>query len=54
MVAHRPYKVHAHRFRTALSHPWVRGYDLNNDVREFWKSMDIDTADLQRRGSGSH
>jgi ABC-type transport system substrate-binding protein len=54
MVAYMPYKVHVHRVLTDLAHPWVRGYDANNFVREFWKYVDIDTAELQRRGGGSH
>ncbi|MFO1297662.1 MAG: ABC transporter substrate-binding protein [Rubrivivax sp.] len=53
MVAYMPYKVHAHRFVTDLMHPWVLGYHRNNFVREFWKYVDIDTAELQRRGGGA-
>jgi ABC-type transport system substrate-binding protein len=54
MVAYMPYKVHVHRVWTDLAHPWVRGYDSNNFVRDFWKYVDIDTAELQRRGGAAH
>jgi len=54
MVAYMPYKVHVHRFVTDLAHPWVLGYQRNNFVREFWKYVDIDLAELQRRGGGAH
>ena len=49
MVAYMPYKVHAHRIWTDLSQPWVRGYHRNIYVREFWKYVDIDSAELARR-----
>jgi ABC-type transport system substrate-binding protein len=54
MVAYMPYKVHVHRFVTDLAHPWVLGYQRNNYVREFWKYVDIDAGELQRRGAGVH
>ncbi|MBE0549968.1 MAG: bicyclomycin resistance protein [Rubrivivax sp.] len=54
MVAYMPYKVHVHRIWTDLSHPWVLGYDRNIYVREFWKYIDIDPAELRRRGSANH
>jgi ABC-type transport system substrate-binding protein len=54
MVAYMPYKVHVHRIFTDLAHPWVVGYQRNIFVREFYKYVDIDTALLQKRGSGSH
>ncbi|MBL8288544.1 MAG: bicyclomycin resistance protein [Rubrivivax sp.] len=53
MVAYMPYKFHVHRFVTDLAHPWVLGYQRNNYVREFWKYVDIDAAELQRRGGGA-
>jgi ABC-type transport system substrate-binding protein len=49
MVAYMPYKIHVHRIFTDLAQPWVRGYHRNLYVREFWKYVDIDTAELQRR-----
>jgi ABC-type transport system substrate-binding protein len=49
MVAYMPYKLHVHRFFTDLAHPWVKGYARNLTVREFWKYVDIDTAELQKR-----
>jgi ABC-type transport system substrate-binding protein len=49
MIAYMPYKVHVHRIWTDLSQPWVRGYHRNLYVREFWKYVDIDAADLARR-----
>jgi ABC-type transport system substrate-binding protein len=54
MVAYMPYKVHVHRIWTDLAQPWVKGYSRNIYVREFWKYVDIDTAELQRRGGGGH
>jgi len=49
MVAYMPYKVHVHRIWTDLSQPWVTGYNRNIFVREFWKYVDIDNAELARR-----
>jgi ABC-type transport system substrate-binding protein len=49
MIAYMPYKVHVHRIFTDLTQPWVRGYHRNIYVREFWKYVDIDSAELQRR-----
>ena len=49
MVAYMPYKIHAHRIFTDLSQPWVLGYHRNIFVRDFWKYVDIDTAELDRR-----
>ncbi len=54
MVAYMPYKVQVHRYVTDLTQPWVLGYQRNNYVREFWKYVDIDTAELQRRGGNGH
>ena len=53
MVAYMPYKVHVHRIWTDLYQPWVRGYSRNIYAREFWKYIDIDTAELQRRRGGA-
>jgi ABC-type transport system substrate-binding protein len=49
MIAYMPYKVHAHRIYTDLAHPWVVGYHRNVFVRDFWRYVDIDTAELARR-----
>jgi ABC-type transport system substrate-binding protein len=49
LVAYMPYKIHAHRILTDLSQPWVVGYHRNIFVRDFWKYIDIDTAELARR-----
>jgi ABC-type transport system substrate-binding protein len=49
MIAYMPYKVHVHRIFTDLAQPWVVGYHRNIFVREFWKYVDIDTAELARR-----
>ncbi|MBL8346866.1 MAG: bicyclomycin resistance protein [Rubrivivax sp.] len=54
MVAYMPYKIHAHRYVTDLTQPWVLGYSRNNFVREFWKYVDIDLAEQQRRGGNGH
>ena len=45
MVAYMPYKVHVHRIWTDLWQPWVKGYNRNIFVREFWKYVDIDAAE---------
>ncbi len=49
MIAYMPYKVHVHRIWTDLNQPWVSGYHRNIYVREFWKYVDIDAAELARR-----
>jgi ABC-type transport system substrate-binding protein len=49
MVAYMPYKAHVHRIFTDLTQPWVSGYHRNIFVREFWKYIDIDPAELARR-----
>jgi len=49
MIAYMPYKVHVHRIFTDLAQPWVVGYHRNIFVRDFWKYIDIDTAELARR-----
>ena len=51
MVAYMPYKVHVHRIFTDLAQPWVQGYHRNIFVREFWRYVDVDPAELQRRQS---
>jgi ABC-type transport system substrate-binding protein len=51
LVAYMPMKVHVHRIFTDLAHPWVVGYHRNPFVREFYKYVDIDTTELQRRGA---
>jgi ABC-type transport system substrate-binding protein len=49
MIAYMPYKAHAHRIYTDLAYPWVVGYHRNVFVRDFWRYVDIDTAELARR-----
>ena len=49
MVAYMPYKIHVHRIWTDLAQPWVIGYQRNVFLREFWKFVDIDSAELARR-----
>ncbi len=48
MVAYMPYKAHVHRIWTDLAQPWVVGYHRNVFLREFWKFVDIDTAELAK------
>jgi len=48
MVAYMPYKMHAHRLFTDMTHPWVVGAKRNIFVRDFWKYVDIDTEALAR------
>jgi len=50
MIAYMPYKAHVHRIWTDLAQPWVVGYHRNVFLREFWKYIDIDSAELARRG----
>jgi len=49
MVAYMPYKMHVHRIFTDLAHPWVVGYNRNVFVRHFFKYVDIDAVELQKR-----
>jgi ABC-type transport system substrate-binding protein len=49
MIAYMPYKVHVHRIATDLWQPWVKGYDRNLFVRDFWKYIDVDPAEQQRQ-----
>jgi ABC-type transport system substrate-binding protein len=53
MIAYMPYKVHVHRIFTDLAQPWVVGYHRNIFVRDFYKYVDIDTAELQKRGAAA-
>ncbi len=49
MVAYMPYKVHVHRIWNDLSQSWVTGYHRNLFVRDFWKYVDVDMAERERR-----
>ena len=49
MVAYMPYKFHVHRIWTDLAQPWVVGYHRNVFVRDWWRYVDIDTAEKSRR-----
>jgi len=53
MIAYMPYKVHVHRVFTDLTQPWVLGYHRNIFVRDFWKYVDIDVAERERRGASA-
>jgi ABC-type transport system substrate-binding protein len=53
MVAYMPLRIHVHRIFTDLTQPWVMGYQRNIFVRDFWKYIDVDTAELQRRTGAS-
>lgn len=48
-VAYMPYKAHVHRIWTDLAQPWVVGYHRNVFVRDWWRYVDIDTAEKARR-----
>ena len=48
-VAYMPYKVHVHRIFTDLTHAWVKGYQRNVFVRDFWRYVDVDMDEKQRR-----
>lgn len=43
-AAYMPYKLHGHRFRTDLTHPWLIGYRRHPFTRDFFKYVDIDTS----------
>ncbi len=49
IVAYMPYKVHVHRIWNDLANPWVTGYHRNLFVRDFWKYVDVDMAERERR-----
>lgn len=49
LVAYMPYKAHVHRIWTDLAQSWVVGYHRNLFVPEFWRYVDIDTAEKARR-----
>jgi ABC-type transport system substrate-binding protein len=49
MIAYMPYKIQVHRIFNDLAHPWVQGYHRNLFVRDFWRYVDIDPAELQKR-----
>jgi len=49
MVAYMPYKLHAHRTFTDMTHPWVVGAKRNIFVRDFWKYVDIDIDRLPKK-----
>ena len=43
-AAYTPYKLHGHRFRTDLTHPWVVGYRRHPFMRDFFKYIDVDDS----------
>jgi ABC-type transport system substrate-binding protein len=45
-VAYMPYKVTAHRIASDLMQPWLHGYRRHPVLREFWRYVDIDNAQL--------
>jgi ABC-type transport system substrate-binding protein len=49
MTAYMPYKFSAHRIITDMSQPWVVGYRRHPFMRDFWRFVDIDTDEQQRR-----
>ncbi|MED5620716.1 ABC transporter substrate-binding protein [Ideonella sp. BN130291] len=49
LVAYMPYKVHVHRVFTDMTHAWVQGYHRNVFVKDFWRYIDVDTAQLASR-----
>jgi ABC-type transport system substrate-binding protein len=48
LVAYAPYKFHVHRIWTDLAQPWVKGYNRNVFMREFWRYVDVDAAAAPR------
>jgi ABC-type transport system substrate-binding protein len=49
MVAYMPMKLQVHRIGTDLAHPWVVGHNRHTFNGLFWKYVDIDRDELQRR-----
>lgn len=49
MVSYMPYKIHAHRTFTDMAHPWLKGYQRNIFMRDFWRYVDIDSALLPKQ-----
>jgi len=48
-VSYMPYKAHTHRIWTDLAQPWVVGFHRNVFLRDWWRYVDIDTAERARR-----
>ena len=48
-VAWMPYKIHGHRIVNDVSQPWLIGYRRHPFARDFFKWIDIDTAERARR-----
>jgi ABC-type transport system substrate-binding protein len=48
-VVYMPYKVHGHRFVNDVSHPWLIGYRRHPFARDFFKWIDIDVDERERR-----
>jgi ABC-type transport system substrate-binding protein len=48
-VVYMPYKIHGHRFSNDVSHPWLIGYRRHPFARDFFKWIDIDVDERERR-----
>ncbi|MEO5669465.1 MAG: ABC transporter substrate-binding protein, partial [Ramlibacter sp.] len=48
LIAYMPIKVRVHRIATDLMQPWLIGYKRHPFHREFWRYVDIDTAQLPK------
>jgi ABC-type transport system substrate-binding protein len=48
-IAYMPYKVHGHRYINDVTQPWLIGYRRHPFARDFFKWVDIDTAERERR-----
>jgi ABC-type transport system substrate-binding protein len=48
-VAWMPYKIHGHRFTNDVWHPWLIGYRRHPFGLDFFKWIDIDTDERERR-----
>jgi ABC-type transport system substrate-binding protein len=44
LVAHMPYKVHAHRIVNDLTQPGVRGYWRHPFMRDLWRYIGVDAS----------
>jgi ABC-type transport system substrate-binding protein len=44
VTAYMPYKIHAHRVNTDLTHPWITGWREALFRRESWQYVEVDPA----------
>jgi ABC-type transport system substrate-binding protein len=42
VVAYMPYRIHAHRIATDLTHPWITGYRHPLFRNQMWHYVEVD------------